>query len=201
MIHMLSFQEVIEKRRTNYALGKHIPVSQDQIIKTIRSVVPEVPSAFNMQSGNIIVAFGENHQKIWDITKNILKGIVPPENFSTTESKIDSFAAAYGTILYFDDTQIIKQMQEQYALYTDNFPVWGQQANGMMQFALWSALSELGLGVNLQHYNPLIDEEIKKAFQVPESWKLIAQMPFGEAVNQPDPIQKKSVDERVLIFK
>lgn len=201
MIHMLSFQEVIEKRRTNYALGKHIPVSQDQIIKTIRSVVPEVPSAFNMQSGNIIVAFGENHQKIWDITKNILKGIVPPENFSTTESKIDSFAAAYGTILYFDDTQIIKQMQEQYALYADNFPVWGQQANGMMQFALWSALSELGLGVNLQHYNPLIDEEIKKAFLVPESWKLIAQMPFGEAVNQPDPIQKKSVDERVLIFK
>ena len=198
---MLSFQEVIEKRRTNYALGKHIPVSQDQIIKTIRSVVPEVPSAFNMQSGNIIVAFGENHQKIWDITKNILKGIVPPENFSTTESKIDSFAAAYGTILYFDDTQIIKQMQEQYALYADNFPVWGQQANGMMQFALWSALSELGLGVNLQHYNPLIDEEIKKAFLVPESWKLIAQMPFGEAVNQPDPIQKKSVDERVLIFK
>ena len=135
------------------------------------------------------------------ITKNILKGIVPPENFSTTESKIDSFAAAYGTILYFDDTQIIKQMQEQYALYADNFPVWGQQANGMMQFALWSALSELGLGVNLQHYNPLIDEEIKKAFQVPESWKLIAQMPFGEAVNQPDPIQKKSVDERVLLAR
>lgn len=72
---MLSFQEVIEKRRTNYALGKHIPVSQIKLLKkTIRSVVPEVPSAFNMQSlGNIIVAFGENHQKIWDITKKYIK--------------------------------------------------------------------------------------------------------------------------------
>mgnify|MGYP001852288703 CR=1 FL=1 len=32
---------------------------------------------------------------------------------------------------------------------------------------------------SLQHYNPLIDEAIHQAFDLPETWKLRAEMPFG----------------------
>ncbi|EZO13390.1 hypothetical protein AJ65_02454, partial [Pseudomonas aeruginosa 3578] len=32
---------------------------------------------------------------------------------------------------------------------------------------------------SLQHYNPLVDAQTHKTWNLPESWKLRAQMPFG----------------------
>lgn len=81
---------------------------------------------------------------------------------------MDSFKAGYGTVLFFEDQSIVKSLQEQFALYADNFPIWSQQTSGMHQLVVWTALEGEGLGATLQHYNPLIDDEVKKnmMFQV-----------------------------------
>lgn len=50
----------------------------------------------------------------------------------------------------------------------------------MLQLFVWTALENEGLDASLQHYNPIIDEEVKKQWNIPESWKLIVQMPFGK---------------------
>ena len=198
---MKCFQEAVRNRRTNYALGREIGVLPSQIIAAVESMTKEVPSSFNMQSARVIVAMGEHHEKIWHITKETLRKIVPAEKFAPTEAKIDGFAAAYGTVLFFDETATVTHMQQQFAAYAENFPIWAQQSNGMLQFAIWTALTNMGLGVNLQHYNPLIDDEVKQAFQVPDSWKLIAQMPFGAQVEPPKPIEKIAIEERVKVFR
>lgn len=192
-------QQMFAKRRTNYTLGKDVTLPQEEITARIEAVVREVPSAFNMQSGRIIIAYGSAHDKIWQITKDTLRAVVPAEAFANTEKKIDSFAAAYGTILYYDDTDVVKKLQEQFPLYAANFPTWSQQANGMMQYALWTLFANMGLAANLQHYNPLIDEALASEFDVPASWQLIAQMPFGQPLSQPGPIEKLPIDERVKI--
>jgi hypothetical protein len=197
---MRSFQEAVVNRRTNYALGKQIEVLPAQIIEAVENLVKEVPSAFNMQSARVVVALGDNHDKIWNITKNILQKIVPVENFAATEEKINGFAGAYGTVLFFDETETVQTMQKQFAAYADNFPVWAQQANGMLQFAIWTALTDLGLGANLQHYNPLIDDQVKAAFALPASWKLIAQMPFGQPLQAVKAIEKLPIEKRVKIL-
>lgn len=198
---MKCFQEAVTNRRTNYALGKEIKVLPSQIIAAVEKMTHEVPSSFNMQSARVVVAMGEHHEKIWHITKETLRKIVPAEKFAPTEAKLDGFAAAYGTILFFDETKTIEKMQQQFSAYAENFPIWAQQANSMLQFAIWTALTNLGLGVNLQHYNPLIDEEVKKTFQIPDSWKLIAQMPFGAKLEAPKTIEKMDIAERVKIFR
>ena len=71
----------------------------------------------------------------------------------------------------------------------------------MLQFAIWAALEDMGLGVNIQHYNPLIKVDIIKAFGIPESWELVAQMVFGEKLQPAAPIEKISVGERVKVFR
>ena len=90
-------------------------------------------------------------------------------------------------------------MQEQYALYADNFPIWAQQSNGMLQINIWSVLRELGIGANLQHYNPVFDEKVKALFNIPEYYQLIAQMPFGGIDTLPD--EKENINKRVTIVK
>ena len=192
-------QQMFAKRRTNYTLGKDVTLPQEEITARIEAVVREVPSAFNMQSGRIIIAYGSAHDKIWQITKDTLRAVVPAEAFYNTEKKIDSFDAAYGTILYYYDKDVVKKLQEQFPLYAANFPTWAQQANGMMQYALWTLFANMGLAANLQHYNPLIDEALASEFDVPASWQLIAQMPFGQPMSQPGPIEKLPIDERVKI--
>lgn len=194
-------QQMFAKRRTNYTLGKDVTLPQEEITARIEAVVREVPSAFNMQSGRIIIAYGSAHDKIWQITKDTLRAVVPAEAFANTEKKIDSFAAAYGTILYYDDTDVVKKLQEQFPLYAANFPTWAQQANGMMQYALWTLFANMGLAANLQHYNPLIDEALASEFDVPASWQLIAQMPFGHPTEPPKPIVKVPIEERVKVLQ
>lgn len=53
----------------------------------------------------------------------------------------------------------------------------------------------------LQHYNPLIDEKVKNEWNIPEHWKLIAEMPFGKPTFQPGEKEFQPVEERVKTFK
>ena len=198
---MRSFEQAVVLRRTNYALGKDSGISAETILKSLETVITAVPSAFNMQSARVVLALGDKHQEIWDITKAALQKIVPEQNFPDTEAKINGFAAAQGTLLFFEELGTVEHMQQTYAAYAENFPIWAQQANGMLQFAVWTALSELGLGANLQHYNPLIDESVKKRFEVPATWKLVAQMPFGEILARPEAKEKLPISERLRVCR
>jgi predicted oxidoreductase (fatty acid repression mutant protein) len=59
----------------------------------------------------------------------------------------------------------------------------------------------LGLGANLQHYNPIIDKKVRTAFDVPANWKLISQMPFGDIAHAPGTKEFKDIDELVKVKK
>lgn len=126
---------------------------------------------------------------------------MPAGQFSSTEDKINSFKSGYGTILFFEDSSVIEALQQQFPLYKESFPIFSQQASGMHQFVIWTALEVEGFGVSLQHYNELIETDIKKEWGIDENWKLIAQMPFGKPTSEPGEKQFKPLEERIKIFK
>ena len=196
-----TFYEAMKDRRSIYAIGSGSPVSDDRIKEVIGQAVTHVPSAFNSQSARVVVLFGDAHKKLWAMTKETLRGLVPAENFQATNDKIDGFAAGHGTVLYFDDTAATKGLQEKFPGYADNFPVWANQANGMLQFAIWSSLEAEGLGVNIQHYNPLIDEEVKAEWKLPSKWKLLAEMPFGEVMAPAGDKEFLPLEDRMKVFE
>ncbi len=194
------FYTAIKDRRTIYGISKESSVPETRIQEVINHAVKYTPSAFNSQSARVVVLFGENHNKLWDITKETLRKIVPVENFATTDQKINSFRNGYGTVLFFEDSSVIESLQQQFASYKDNFPIWSLQSNGMLQFAIWNSLEIEGLGASLQHYNPLIDDEVKQQWNIPTNWKLLAQMPFGKPTAAPDQKQFKPLEARVKFF-
>ncbi len=195
------FFAAVADRRTFYGISKTAVVSDDRIKEIIEHAVKHTPSAFNSQSTRVVLLLGNHHDKLWDITKEALRKVVPADQFSSTEDKINSFKNGYGTVLFFEDNSIIESLQQQFALYKDNFPVWSQQASGMHQFVVWTALEIEGFGASLQHYNELIEADIKKEWSIPNNWKLIAQMPFGKPTAQPGEKQFQPLQERVKIFK
>ncbi|MBQ7501879.1 nitroreductase family protein [bacterium] len=190
----MSIIDSLAKRRSYYALNKELPVPQDEVIKMIEELTELVPDAFNMKSARVIVALNDKQDALWDAVYEAFGGKVSRE-------KIDGFKAAAGTVLYYIDTDVVKALQEQFQLYAANFPVWANQANGMLQIAIWTALREKNIGANIQHYNPVIDEAVAKLFNIPKNYSLIAQMPFGGIVSEPAPKEKEDISLRVRIEK
>ena len=196
-----AFIEMIKNRRTIYNLGDALPVSEEHVTKLIKEAVKHSPSSFNSQTSRVVVLFGAEHKKLWNTVKETLRAIVPEQAFAGTAQKIDSFAAGAGSILFFEDKDVVTGLQEQFPLYADNFPVWSEQASGIAQFAVWTALAQENVGASLQHYNPIIDSQVQKEWNIPANWILRAQMVFG-SINEPAGDKGFMDDEvRFKIFK
>lgn len=197
----MKYFEAIKNRRSYYNISKESFLKDDELENLLKDAVQYTPSAFNSQSSRTVLLLNDNHNKFWSIVMETLRQRVPEDKFSSTEAKINSFAAGYGTVLFYEDQEVIKGLQEQFPLYAENFSIWSNHSAGMLQHVVWTGLEESGLGASLQHYNPIIDEEVREVFDLPESWKLIAQMPFGNPTAQPDPAEHRDVEKRIRVYK
>ena len=197
---LVTLQQAFDERRSVYALGNELPVEPQAIVNMAERVLLHTPSAFNSQSSRLVVLFGAEHQQLWDIAEEKLRAAVGDGDFSGSKQKLDGFRAPAGTVLFYEDKNVTQSLQEQFALYADRFPVWAQQTSAMHQYAMWTELRTLNVGANLQHYNPLVDEDAAKAFAIPDSWELVAQMPFGNIVEPAGEKTYQPVSERMKVL-
>jgi predicted oxidoreductase (fatty acid repression mutant protein) len=193
--------DLLKERRSIYALGKKVSLSNDQIMELVKKAIKESPSSFNSQTSRAVVLFGDSHETLWDLTEAALKKVIPEgQDFAPTVGKLNSFRAGYGTILFFEEMSTVKKLQKQFALYADNFPIWSEQGSGIAQHSVWTTLATVNIGASLQHYNPLIDEAIHSEWNLSADWKLRAQMPFGSIEAPAQDKEYMDDDERVLSF-
>ncbi|HFQ3670645.1 TPA: nitroreductase family protein [Enterococcus faecium] len=176
---MTTFTDTLKNRRSIYHLGRNVSLSNEELTTLIKEAIKESPTAFNAQSTRAVILFGDAHEKLWEITEEALRPLTPAEAFPNTQNKLAGFKNGYGTLLFFKDTDVVKGLQEQFELYADNFPDWSEQSNGIATANTWVALVDKGLGANLQHYNPVIDEAVAKEWNIPSNWKLRSQLVFG----------------------
>ncbi|GAW17290.1 hypothetical protein ANO14919_067450 [Xylariales sp. No.14919] len=179
--------EAFKARRSFYQLNKELPIPKDKVSSIVQENLIQVPSSFNSQSNRVLVLYGAEHDKLWDITSEVLKPLVPAESWDATAGRNAGFKAGAGTVLFFIDTTVVSGMQEKFALYKDRFPTWAEHSTAMLQFATWTTLEAEGLGANLQHYNPLIDERVAAEWGIPAHWQLTAQLVFGGKAGEAGP--------------
>lgn len=187
----MALLDQLKKRRTRYDLNDNTPLGSEEITALVRDVLREVPDAFNMQSQRAVILYGDEHRKLWATVDEVFEGKIPAD-------KIAMFSAGAASILFFTDEETIKGMQEQVPDYAHNFPGWARESIGMAQYAVWTALAEAGIGASIQHYNPVIDNAVHEAFDIPAEWTLVSQMVIGGIGSEPGPIDKLDMNERVL---
>lgn len=196
---MKDFFAAVKDRRTYYGISKASPVSDDRIKEIVRFAVKHVPSAFNSQSGRAVLLLGKSSDEFWSMVKESLRKIVPADKFAPTEEKIDGFGSGYGTVLFFEDSGPVKNLQDQFPTYAAHFPVWSDHSSGMLQYIVWAGLESEGFGASLQHYAPVVEEDVRKKWDIPAEWRLIAQMPFGVPVAAPGDKEFLPLEDRVWI--
>jgi hypothetical protein len=196
----MEFFASLKNRRSIYAIDKQVEVKKEDILKVVEEALKFTPSAFNSESQRIVLLFEEKHDEFWEMVKAAIKRVVKAEDFSKSEEKINGFKSGFGTVLFFDDSETTKMLTEKFPLYKENFIKWAVEQNGMLQGNVWVGLESVGLGASLQHYNELIEEEVKKEFGINKNWTLNAQMPFGRVLEIPGEKPKKDLKDRLVVL-
>ena len=95
-----AFLDLVKARRTIYTINKDLPISKERVQEIVTEALQHVPSSFNSQSNRVVVLFGDDHDKFWDITSDALKAIVPAENWDTTATRISGFKGGAGSVSF-----------------------------------------------------------------------------------------------------
>ena len=145
---MTYFTDLQIKRRSIYALGKDLELSNQELIETIQGAVLNTPTAFNSQTSRVVILLNEESDAFWnEIAYSELEKVTPAEAFEATKERLAGFAQAKGTILFYEDQDVVKGLQEQFPLYAENFPIWSEQGHGIALYATWLALAEKNIGM------------------------------------------------------
>ncbi|WP_255301205.1 nitroreductase family protein [Bacillus sp. Marseille-P3800] len=184
------FYQAIENRRSIYVLSKDTVQSDKEIKALIEQNLQSVPFYRDTPSSRIVLLLHDEHDRFWQQTRQTLRSIMDYSDFVDTQAKLEMFEHAYGTILFFEDEETFSSS------YTESI---AQQYAGMLQFSIWVSLEANGFGASLQHYNPMIDDEVKRTWNLPSSWKLGAQMPFGRPHEYPNAKEFRPMNTRFKI--
>ena len=95
-----AYLDAIKVRRTVYALNKDLPVEAQRVQDIAAEALQHVPSSFNSQSNRLVVLLGAEHDRLWDITTETLRAIVPADKWEPTGKKMAMFKAAAGTVRF-----------------------------------------------------------------------------------------------------
>ena len=196
------FMQVIRNRRTIYALSKKAILPDAQVVQLVQQAVREAPSSFNVQSSRVVILFGNQHDHYWgQIVPAALRQAAGEKAVEASKGKLDGFRAGTGTILFFEDSDLIKDQQQQFPMFASGFPTWSLHASGMAQIYTWAALEAEGYGANLQHYGNLTGETLKRVYNLPESYEIQSEMVFGHPEAPAGAKDYIPDEERVVVFK
>ncbi len=196
-----NFLRAVANRRTMYSISNVSTISDENIKEILEAAIKNAPSAFNSQSSRVVLLKDAEHRAMWDMVLEAIKAHVPADAFEKSKEKVDNcFACGYGTIMFFEDQDTVADLQEKFPSYAPQFAQWSEHHSGILQFIVWTALEEAGMGASLQHYAPLIEEKVKARWNLPKNWKLIAQMPFGRPTALPGEKEFMPLEKRLSIF-
>lgn len=197
---MSTFVQLVTKRRSIYALGTNSEHSKQDIEARIREVVKQVPTAFNSQTTRLVVLFDGANEKFWNHIYDVQKEVLQGDTWDMMSGIITGAKKGVGTVLFFEDKKAVEEMPAQGARQE----AYKQNNNANAQYAIWLALAEIDLGASLQHFNvgyeQGFDKGTKEMFGLPESFEMLAQMPFGSIEQAPGEKEHIDTDVQVKVF-
>ncbi|MCJ1395051.1 hypothetical protein MMC18_007932, partial [Xylographa bjoerkii] len=134
MAYKMSFLEATKTRRSTIAVTNTSPISDATIVNIVGHAIKHAPSPFHVQSSRAIVLFKNEHEKLWDISKESVMTTMPPPVQAAILPKVAEYRAGYGTVLFFEDPSAATALPPQLQALMAKYPDWYEHSNGMSQF-------------------------------------------------------------------
>lgn len=93
---MTNFTELQTKRRSIYALGKNVELSNQELVDTIQAAILQTPSAFHSQTTRAVILLDKESDAFWnEIAYSELEKVTSAEAFEATKQRLAGFAQFY----------------------------------------------------------------------------------------------------------
>ena len=107
-----SFLSAVSHRISCDNLTNTSPVADARIHEIINTTVEHAPSPFNIQSARAVILLKQDHEKPWSFGDACLKKAVPEAAYTALAPKVQARRAAYGTVLWFEDSGPLGALKE-----------------------------------------------------------------------------------------
>ncbi len=191
----------LAKRRSVYQFENRLNHQPEELASTIGQAVMAAPSAFNSQTSRIVLMTGSKNHKVWELIRQAQEPLIDEGSGGDFYRMVfDTGQNAAASLIFFEDQAAV---EANIPANPERQVIYKEKNSAITQYTAWVVLADLGYGACLQHFNigakEGYDQSIKDLLQVPDSWELNAQMPFGLLKDLPEAKEKLPIDQIIQI--
>lgn len=135
-----AFLKTAAARRTYYDLKDTSPIPDSHIQELVHDTIKHTPSPFNSQTTRVALVLKDEHNKLWGNIMGVYEAMLPADHFAHAKGRMEGFSKGHGTTLFYEDMDVVKEMQGKFASYADKF---FQCESSLRRFISLSALQPL----------------------------------------------------------
>lgn len=171
-----------------------------EFLTRLTEAVQRTPAAFNLAPWHIVVVRDER-AAFWEAIEESFRAGLEGERLERYLDRLSGFRGGAGAILVYEDRAVLLRLANDWQISEAQADAFVQQGIGMVQFAIWLALTNDELVTSLQHWEWLVEQRVAEFTGIPgERFKLTAVMPIGYAAEAPRVVERPA-PERVISFE
>lgn len=188
---------LLDRRRSIRRLADG-PISETTLTR-LTEAVQRTPAAFNLTPWHVVIVRDER-AAFWEEIESGFRAGLSEERLERYLDRLAGFRTGAGALLIYEDTAIIPRLANDWQISEKQASAFVQQGIGMVQLALWLALTNDELVTSLQHWDWLVEDRLAAFTGIPaDRYKLTAVLPFGYAAEPPRSVERPA-PEHVVSF-
>lgn len=155
------------------------------------------PTAFNVPSTHVVLVHAER-AAFWRVVEAGFRERLEGDRLDRYLDRLAGFRDGVGAALVFEDVSARAALVKAWTITEAQALAFAEQGLGMVQLALWLALTAEGLVTSLQHWEWLIEDRVAAFAQIPpDRFRLAAILPIGYPDEDPRPVDPTPIDRVV----
>ncbi|MFN8593845.1 MAG: nitroreductase family protein [Thermomicrobiales bacterium] len=183
-----ALHDVLASRRSIRRLqdGPFSIAARERLLAAIRLT----PASFNLPPWRVVLVH-DRREALWAEIAGGFHETLQGDQLERYLDRLTGFSGGVAVALVFVDSAIEKQLRDEKHLAPEVAASYVLQALGMVQMALWLAVTAEGMATSLQHWDNLVGPRLARfAGLEPNRYRLIATMPIGCAAEEPKDVTR-----------
>lgn len=169
------------------------------VVAQLTEVVRLTPTAYNLPPWHVVLV-RERRAELWAVVEAAMRATLEGDRLDRNIDRLAGFRAGAGILLVYEDATVQPRLRDAWRITDEQATAFVQQGIGMIQLALWLALTEEGLVTSLQHWDWLVPDGFASLAGLPaDRFALAVAMPFGARDEEPRPVDRPAGEDVLSI--
>lgn len=171
----------------------------DAALARILEAARLTPTAYNRSPWHIVVV-RDRAETFWPLIEQAFRDRLEGERLARYLERLGGFRRGVAAVIVYEDLSVARALADEWRISRDQAESFVAQALGMVQLALWLAVTAEGLAASLQHWESLVEDRLAIFLGLPaERYRLTAVIPIGYPAEDPRPIERPALGQTVSL--